>query len=236
MTEHTNITQGTAATMSSREIAGLCDKRHDNVMADVRTMLAALELSALTFQGSYMGGNGKELPCFHLPRDLTMTLITGYSIPLRKRVIDRLDELEHRAINPIALLNDPAAMRGILLSYTEKVIELEHRVEEMLPTIEAFEQIAGTHGSMNRTEVAKHLGVPPHVLCKWMRTNGWTYRRAGAKEDVAYQSKMNAGYLEHKVSTGPKSDGTEWIGTQVRVTPKGLTVLAKAFPPAARAA
>ncbi len=223
-------------TMSSLEISELVEKRHDNVMADIRTMLNALDLPALNFQGSYVGGNGKALPCFNLPRDLTMTLITGYSIPLRKRVIDRLNELERYAASPQAVLNDPAAMRSILLTYTEKVIELEHRVDEMLPTVEAFEQIAGAHGSMSRTETAKHLGIPPHVLCKWMRTNGWTYRRAGAKEDLAYQSKMNSGYLEHKVSTGPKSDGTEWIGTQVRVTPKGLTVLAKAFPPSARAA
>jgi len=193
-------------------------------------------LPALNFEGSYIGENGKALPLYDLPRDLTMTLVTGYSIPLRKKVIDRLDELEARNVDPMAALNDPAAMRNILLTYTERVIDLEHRVEEMLPAVEAFEQLAEAHGSMNRTEAAKHLGVPPHVLCKWMRTHMWTYRRAGAKDDIAYQSKINAGYLEHKVTTGPRPDGTEWIGTQVRVTPKGLTVLAKAFPKVAEPA
>jgi len=80
--------------MSSRELAELCEKRHDNVMRDVKAMLDALDMPALKFEGSYVGDNGKELPCYNLPRDLTMTLVTGYSIPLRKRVIDRLAEYE----------------------------------------------------------------------------------------------------------------------------------------------
>ncbi|CAB4327682.1 MULTISPECIES: antA/AntB antirepressor family protein [unclassified Brucella] len=145
-------------------------------------------------------------------------------------------ECERRAKDPVAALNDPVAMRGLLLAYSEKVIALESKVEEMMPAVQALEQIAEAHGSLNRTEAAKHLGVAPHLLCRWMRTNGWTYRRGGAKEDIAYQSKIMAGYLEHKVTTGPKDDGTEWISTQVRITPKGLTVLAKAFPKTARAA
>lgn len=145
-------------------------------------------------------------------------------------------ECERRAKDPVAALNDPVAMRGLLLTYSEKVIALESRVEEMMPAVQALEQIAEAHGSLNRTEAAKHLGIAPHLLCRWMRTNGWTYRRTGSKDDIAYQSKIMAGYLEHKVTTGPKEDGTEWISTQVRVTPKGLTVLAKAFPKTARAA
>lgn len=231
------ITTGvTPITMSSREIAELTGKRHPDVKRDIERMLTELDEDASKFAHIYLDTMNRQQTEYQLDRDLTEILLLGYSAPLRRKVLARLRELEGIVANPVALLNDPAAMRGILLTYTEKVIELEHQVEEMLPTVEAYEQIAGTHGSMNRTEAAKHLGIPPHVLCKWMRTNGWTYRRAGAKDDLAYQSKMNVGYLEHKVSTGPKADGTEWIGTQVRVTPKGLTVLAKAFPPAARAA
>lgn len=235
--ELTNITGNGPITMSSREIAELTGKQHKHVMRDIKAMLEQLDEPEEGYAQTWTNPqNGQTYPEYRLDRDLTETLLLGYSAPLRRKVLARLRELEGFVANPATLLNDPAAMRGLLLSYTEKVIELEHQVEEMLPTVEAYEQIAGTNGSMNRTEAAKHLGIPPHVLCKWMRTNGWTYRRPGAKDDIAYQSKIIAGYLEHKVTSGPRSDGTEWIGTQVRVTPKGLTVLAKAFPPSARAA
>lgn len=156
-----------------------------------------------------------------------------------KQVRQYFIESERRAknaVDPVAVLNNPAAMRGLLLTYSEKVIELQSVVEEMRPAVEALEQIAEAHGSFTRTEAAKHLGVAPQMLCRWMTTNGWTYRRPNSKDDIAYQSKITAGYLEHKVSTGLRPDGTEWISTQVRVTPKGLTILAKAFPKTARAA
>ncbi|MBK5343206.1 hypothetical protein JFU48_17705 [Pseudomonas sp. TH49] len=71
-------------------------------MADIRAMLEDLNLSALSFQGCYKGGNGKELPCFNLPRDLTETLITGYSVPLRHAVVVRLRELEAQVAKPVA--------------------------------------------------------------------------------------------------------------------------------------
>lgn len=100
--------------MSSVEIAELCEKRHDHVMRDIKAMLEALELGAPRFGGTYTDAQSKARPCFDLPRDLTMTLVTGYSIPLRKRVIDRLDELERRQVSdPAAVLNDSAAMRGL---------------------------------------------------------------------------------------------------------------------------
>lgn len=223
--------------MSTREIAGLCEKEHRHVLRDARKMLEVLGLDETGYVHIWTHPqNGQLYDELLLPRDLTMTLVTGYSIPLRKKVIDRLDELERRVSDPSVVLNDPAAMRGLLLTYTEKVIALESRVEEMQQDVDALEHLTDATGTFSRTEAAKNLGIPPAILIRWMKTNGWTYHRPGAKEDLAYQSKMNAGLLEHKVTTGPRPDGTEWISTQVRVTAKGLTVLAKAFPGSVRAA
>lgn len=182
------------------------------------------------------GGKRKE---YHLSIDMAKELAMVERNEKGKQARQYFIECERRAknaVDPVAVLNNPAAMRGLLLTYSEKVIELQSVVEEMRPAVEALEQIAEAHGSFTRTEAAKHLGVAPQMLCRWMTTNGWTYRRPNSKDDIAYQSKITTGYLEHKVSTGLRPDGTEWISTQVRVTPKGLTVLAKAFPKAARAA
>ena len=176
---------------------------------------------------------------YHISLDMAKELAMVERNEKGKQARQYFIECERRAknaVDPVAVLNNPAAMRGILLSYTEKVIELQSAVDEMRPAVEALEQIAEAHGSFTRTEAAKHLGVAPQMLCRWMTTNGWTYRRPNSKDDIAYQSKITAGYLEHKVSTGLRPDGTEWISTQVRVTPKGLTILAKAFPKTARAA
>ncbi|MBB4347938.1 phage regulatory protein/antirepressor Ant [Aliirhizobium cellulosilyticum] len=221
---------GNSLTMSSREIAELTEKEHKNVKRDIEKMLSDLGGNALKFERIYRDSRNREQTEYHLDRDHTETLILGYSAELRLRVVRRLRELEGEAAKPRFDLNDPSSLRALLLDNVNKVIELQGEVEEMREGVEALDRIAESHGTFNRTVAAKNLGVSPNVLIRWMRTNGWTYRRPGTSDDLAYQSKIASGCLEHKITTGPRPDGTEWSSTQVRVTAKGLTILAKAFP------
>lgn len=131
------------------------------------------------------------------------------------------------AFDPMAALNDAVFLRGTLLSYSEKVIALEHKVEEMQPDVEALERIAKAEGSMCITSAAKHLQVQPKFLFKLMSESRWIYKRAGGKAWLAYQDRIQSGVLEHKVTTVERSDGSEKVVEQVLVTPKGLTKLSK---------
>ena len=138
--------------------------------------------------------------------------------------------------DPMAVLNDPAAMRGLLLNYTEKVIALEGAVEEMRPQAQALDRIAQSDGSLCVTDAAKTLQVSPKAPFRYLREHGWIYSRPGNAHDVAYQPRLASGDLEHKTTTILRADGTEKTTTQVRVTSKGLTKLAKLLPPVARLA
>jgi len=75
--------------MSSREIAELTGKMHTNVIADIRTMLDDLELGETKFRSSYMTEQNKRVVMFNLPKDLTITLVSGYSAPLRLKIVTR---------------------------------------------------------------------------------------------------------------------------------------------------
>ncbi len=239
-------TFGSALTMSTREIAELTSKRHDNVMRDTRAMLDEMgEGGLLRFEDTHRSAqNGQEYPIFRLPKRECLILVSGYDVGLRTRIIDRWMELEAALSTPrLPDLSDPAVLTTLLLEHASKRIEAERRADtaeramvEVQPKIEAHDRIADSFGSVCRRIAAKNLGIPPLVLNRWMMTNGWTYQLIGSKDALAYQSKMTAGYLEHKVETGDKPDGTTWTSTSVRVTPKGMLALAKAFPPAAKAA
>lgn len=80
--------------MSSREIAKLTGKRHDNVMADCRKMFESLNLQSPDFSGDYQDERGRTYQEYWLDQDLTMTLMMGYSIPLRHKVATRWRQLE----------------------------------------------------------------------------------------------------------------------------------------------
>lgn len=129
------------------------------------------------------------------------------------------------AADPMAVLNDPAAMRGLLLTYTEKVLALESTVAEQEPKVKALDRISGADGAVNITEAAKALQVPPRKLFSWMQERSWTYRRVGSKNWVAYQPRIQQGVLIHKVFTVHEPDGAEKIREQVLVTAKGLARL-----------
>ncbi|MEO6279179.1 Rha family transcriptional regulator [Roseateles sp.] len=71
-------------TMSSREIAELTGKEHFNVRRDIRALLQEFEKDALSFEGMSQDSYGRPLEVFNLPKDLTITLVAGYSAPLRR--------------------------------------------------------------------------------------------------------------------------------------------------------
>lgn len=96
-------------TMSSREIAEVTGKRHDHVMTDIQKMLADLNLHAPDFSGTYQTERGNTYQCFNLPKRETLILVSGYSVAMRAKIIDRWQELEAKQTafditNPVHLL------------------------------------------------------------------------------------------------------------------------------------
>lgn len=98
----TNLTLavGQTATMSSREIAELTKKDHANVLRDARNMLEELGKDVLSFEGIYLDAYGREQPCINLSKDLTFTLVAGYSAKMRHAIVVRWQELEAKAAQP----------------------------------------------------------------------------------------------------------------------------------------
>ncbi|USS95671.1 phage antirepressor KilAC domain-containing protein [Serratia symbiotica] len=107
------------------------------------------------------------------------------------------------------VLNDPAAMRSLLLNYTEKVLTLENQVQEMKLDVDALHRIAKSDGGTCITTAAKDLQTRPKDLFTYLSVKGWIYRRAGGKSWLAYQSKIQSGLLEHKVTVVTRGDGSE---------------------------
>lgn len=224
---------GAPQTMSSVEIADLTGKRHDHVIRDIKSMLADLNIGAPTFGGTYRDSQNKDRPCFNLPRRECLILVSGYSVELRARIIDRWEELERAARQPALDLNNPADLRLLLANYANDNLELQGQIADLTPKAEALDRIATAEGSLTFTDAAKTLQVQPKVLFSYLRAHRWIYSRPGS-DNIAYQDKLASGLLEHKTTTVHRSDGSEKITTQARVTPKGLTRLAKDLTPAVR--
>ncbi|USA54556.1 phage antirepressor KilAC domain-containing protein [Acinetobacter sp. C32I] len=223
--------------MNHIEIAELVNKRSDNVKRTIETLVdkgvirlpqiedidkinnLGLNIKVKTY--IFTGEQGK--------RD-SIIVVAQLCPEFTARLVDRWQELEAQVakpIDPMKLLADPHALRNALLTYSEKVIELEQQVEVMQPTVEAFKRIAKADGSFCLRDTANNLQMRQSDLIKWLQLNGWIYKRLGNAAWHGYSDKLQAGYLEHKTEVITRPDGSEKITEQVRVTPKGLTKLSK---------
>ena len=148
-----------------------------------------------------------------------MILVSGYRIDLRAKIIDRLEELE----------SQQKPTTKIPQSFSEALMlaaQLQAEKEQNAPKVEAFDRLAtATEGAMNLTNAAKHLQMQPRAFNQFLFANGWIYKRTIGSAWIAYQDKLQRGYLEHKAHPVTQSDGTEKIYPQVLVTAKGLAKL-----------
>lgn len=229
---------------NSRDVAAFFGKEHRGVLRDIDNMIAAeadLGLHSFVHTPYVEPQNGQTYRSFDMTRDGFTLLAMGFTgakaLRWKLRYIEAFNAMESQLRAPPvpALdLNNLSHVRGLALQLTEKVQELHAANEAMRPKVEAHDRIAELEGSFCVRDAAKNLQIPETILWRYLRANGWVYRRPGTSGDIAYSNRIASGVLTHKVRPYQKSDGTEGSSTQVRVTPKGLTVLAQAFPPTAR--
>ena len=224
MVQHQTMTRHV---MSSREIAELTGKAHKNVLADIRSMFAELEIDWAEFSAQYKDGTGRLLPCFNLDRELTDTLLTGYSAKMRLAVVRRWRELEERAQHPRVPTTFVEALR-LAAEQAAQNQHLQSVIEQQAPKVEALERLANTEGTMCITDAAKHIEVKPKQLFDWMADNRWIYRRRAFAEWVAFQPRLTRGLLDYKlVEIVNKETKTTRAVDQVVVTRRGLVLLAQ---------
>lgn len=223
-------------TMSSREIADLVEKRHDNVRRTIETLAerGVIQLPQIEEVKNHLGQTVTE---YRIGKRDSYVIVAQLSPEFTARLVDRWQQLEAMApqpIDPRRALSDPAALRTLLLENVEKVIALEAKVGDMQGDVDAHNRLTRADGSVNVTEAAKNLGLRPKALFDWLKHNGWIYKRPGASSWLGHSTKCNTGLLEHKTTTVLRADGSEKIAEQVRITAKGLSRLAKLIPPTAR--
>jgi len=176
--------------MDSREIAELTGKEHRNVMADIRDQLGELEGGVLRFQHTYKNEqNGQEYPCFKLPYRETMILVSGYSVDLRARIIDRWMELERASAPAI-----PKTFAEALQLAADQAKEIEAKTAALAlaaPKVESFEALMRSERTMRITDAAKHFGLHPKIeVFPYLRACGYL-----TMMDLPTQAAIDAGYL-----------------------------------------
>ena len=206
-----------ARTMTSREIAELTGKRHDHVMADIRKMLEDLNLSSADFATQYKDSTGRMQPCFQLPKRETLILVSGYSIPMRARIVDRWEALETGKAVP-AMVAQPysAAVEAIQVADAlAKMLRLEGSARlgmvrkateitapHLLPAIPVYAIDAPSGSGAGSSEATASLSA-------LMKANDIK----GTAATMNVRLEMH-GFLEKKTRAGQSGEKSFWSVTE----------------------
>ena len=216
----------TEQTMSSREIAELTGKRHPDVKRDVRAMLEALELDVSRFAHIKKDTRNRSQEEYLLNKDLTLTLVTGYDVTRRYKLVQRWQALEEQASTPAIDYANPAHALKFLEEQAKRVVALTLDVDAKNEVLDTF---GNTDSSYSPTDAAKQIGIKPKELLAYMRgrENGWLYRRRVLGQEkgpyIAFQSKLDDRHL--KVIT--IFDNANKPRDQIRLRKKGVLLLAQ---------
>ena len=249
------ILKQTAQTMSSREISELTSKEHRHVLRDIRAYVGAVvqmergtDVRSMDWSGKEgvelfghtpIGGvtmafetnpqNGQSYPIYHLDKNATLTIISGYNVLLRKRIIDRWQELEAQNNAPaLPNFNDPVAAARAWADAMELQQKAIAQVAELQPKAQALDAITHAKGNSNIRDTAKALGAKQSDFISWCLKHGWLYRD-DCERLKAYANRIQQGFMAQKSVLYRGSDSTERATMQPMFTPKGLTHLAKIY-------
>lgn len=195
--------------MTSRDIAELTGKRHDNVVRDIKKEIIELkEIGHLIFEESYyLNLQNKQQPQFTFGKKGAMQLALKYDAVTRFKVIERIEELESKKV---ALpTNYVEALSHLLESEKQKELILEDNkqlqieneqlneyAEEVKPILSYMDSILTSTKTMTVTQIGDDYGLTAQKLNKILH-------------EAQIQYKVNSKWILYKAHKGKKYTTTE---------------------------
>lgn len=177
-------------TMSSREIAQLCEKEHRNVCRDIENLNTSYEkLGLLKIEQGYFthpSTGSQQHRQFLLTKEQCIDLVTGYNAELRIKINRRWAELESQ-------ISVPRTLSEALQLAADQARQLELAA----PKVQYFDTVVERSTLLNATQVAQKLGMSAMAMNKLLDALN-VYSRGVKRARVFQQWFVDKGFGELK--------------------------------------
>ena len=195
-------------TMSSREIAELCDKEHRHVLRDIDNLNETYEKMGLpkVGQGYYTTPNtgNQQYREYLLTKEQCIDLITGYRADVRIRINRRWQELEKAISLVLPDFSNPAEAARAWAAEFEKreqaekeKLTLEQQASINAPKVAHYDRVAARTNLVNATHVASKLKLSAVKLNRHLCELG-VYNQAVKRGKVFNTWFIDKGYGQMK--------------------------------------
>jgi len=210
------------ATMSSREIADICEARHNDVIATIERLIneEVLRLGRNTARAHQADGGGRPTMVYDLTKRDCLVVISGYSAALRAKIIDRWMALE-AAAPALALPQSFADALRLAADQQDVIAAQAEQLAAAAPAVEFVERYADSTGTKGFRQVAKLLNAKENEFREFLLDAKILYRLAG--ELTPHAHHIDAGRFCVKAGTAQVSGHAY---NAARFTTKGVTWIA----------
>ncbi|MBH8072096.1 phage antirepressor KilAC domain-containing protein, partial [Clostridioides difficile] len=240
----TIIKQNNQFLVESREVAELIEKKHDNLLRDIRGYKKILEDSSnlrsqdFFIESTYINTQNKIQPCYLLTKkgcDMVANKMTGEKgIIFTAIYVTKFEEMEQelKEQQPKLPTTYKEALQQLLIEVEEKEqLQLENQEKDKViqlqqPKVLFADSVASSDNSILVGELAKLLrqnGIDTgqNRLFDWLRNNGYLIKRKGEDYNTPTQKSVDLGVIETKEGTRVHPDGHTSITKTPKITGKG---------------
>ncbi|AMM58565.1 antirepressor [Clostridioides difficile] len=230
--------------VESREVAELIEKKHDNLLRDIRGYKKILEDSSnlrsqdFFIESTYINTQNKIQPCYLLTKkgcDMVANKMTGEKgIIFTAIYVTKFEEMEQelKEQQPKLPTTYKEALQQLLIEVEEKEqLQLENQEKDKViqlqqPKVLFADSVASSDNSILVGELAKLLrqnGIDTgqNRLFDWLRNNGYLIKRKGEDYNTPTQKSVDLGVIETKEGTRVHPDGHTSITKTPKITGKG---------------
>jgi len=208
------------ATMTSREIADLVEKRHDNVKRTIETLVERGLVHPQTEVGQESDalGRSRDVSVYVVGKRDSYVIVAQLSPEFTARLVDRWQELEGRQATAL-----PQTFAQALRLAAEQQEEIERQqlaLEAAKPKLEYADALLNADGTALVRDAAKTLGVGPNKLHAALKVKGVILRNNAPAAE--YVSK---GYFKEAIHTHETDTRGVQLSYSARVTGRGVEFL-----------
>ncbi|MFL8675187.1 phage regulatory protein/antirepressor Ant [Clostridioides sp. GD02404] len=245
------INQNNQFLVESREVAELIEKKHDNLLRDIRGYKKILEDSSnlksqdFFIESTYINTQNKIQPCYLLTKkgcDMVANKMTGEKgIIFTAIYVTKFEEMEQELKEQLKcsyMIDDPIERAKCWIKEQEESQSLIKKKDNIIqlqqPKVLFADSVASSNDSILVGELAKLLkqnGIDTGEkrLFTWLRDNGYLIKRKGEDYNTPTQKSVNLGVIETKEGTRVHPNGYVSVTKTPKITGKGQVYFINKF-------
>ncbi|MFG6566668.1 Rha family transcriptional regulator [Sulfitobacter sp. 1A13679] len=214
---------GEALTMSSREIADVCETRHNQVVETIERLMetGVLRDSRKTTRRVQPNGGGRPINVYDLTKRDSLVVVSGYKDEVRARIIDRWIELENARVPQS--IGDWARI-AIAQEERFQALQLESQQKDaaigaMKPAADAYDAYLSEEGVCRIMDFCNKHGVKKNHPGYVLRDRGLMHQ----KKVLATQTGLKSGILKNVL----EKNGFEYIDSKGQSVESQLAMIVR---------